>query len=305
MSDSSITLKNYLRNYALKLLIRLLFKQHSTIEQTRARTARNARWMKKSSEDILVENVDMDGLNAEWIREADHVGEKVFLYLHGGGYVTGSPDSHRNLCAALAKSTRMKVLLLEYRLAPEHPFPAALEDTTCAYRWLVMQGFEAENIIIVGDSAGGGLSLAAIQALRDEGAPLPAGVVCISPWTDLSMSFDSHRVKAKAEPVLHADNLRLWAFCYAGAADLRNPLISPAFADFAGFPSLLIQVGGEEVLLDDALKVAESAKTAGVDVTLSVWEGMWHVWHASGSFLPESRAAFEEIGVFVKGIEHG
>lgn len=295
-------MKKKFRNFALKTLIKLLFKQRSTLEGTRARTARNSNWIKPPPESIVVEQLQLEGLNAEWVYEAGVEDEKVILYLHGGGYVTGSADSHRHMCASLAQSASVKVLLLEYRLAPEHAFPAAVEDTTSAYRWLLNQGHEAENIFIAGDSAGGGLSLAAVQVLRDEGDPLPGGVSCFSPWTDLSMSYDSHRLNARVEAVLHPDNLRLWAFCYAGEEDLQHPLISPAFADFEQFPPLLIQVGGEEVLLDDALQVAEKAKAVGVEVKLSVYEQMWHVWHATGSFLPESRAAFEEIGEFVNNI---
>jgi acetyl esterase/lipase len=191
---------------------------------------------------------------------------------------------------------------VEYRLAPEHPFPAALEDARKAYDWLLENGVSAENIFLAGDSAGGGLSLALTLSLRDAREPLPAGVVCISPWTDLTMSSESHREKAKAEMTLHPDNLGLWAFCYAGEGDLQNPLISPYFAEYDGVPPLLIQVGSEEVLLDDAKMVAEKAKAAGVDVTLSFYEGMWHVWHTMGTMLPEGREAFDEIGRFVKGV---
>jgi acetyl esterase/lipase len=187
-------------------------------------------------------------------------------------------------------------------LAPEHPFPAALEDAEKAYGWLLAHDVQAENIFIAGDSAGGGLSLALTLSLRDSGKPLPAGVVCISPWTDLTMSSASHREKAKAEATLHPDNLRLWAYCYAGDGDLRNLLISPYFAEYEGFPPTLIQVGSAEVLLDDAKIVAEKAESAGVDMTLSVYEGMWHVWHTVGMLLPEGREAFEEIRQFMKNI---
>jgi acetyl esterase/lipase len=260
------------------------------------------RLMGKLPEEILVEKVSIDKLNAEWVYTAEANEGKVILYLHGGGYVTGSAGTHRMLCASLTQKVKAKIFFPEYRLAPEYPFPAALEDATSAYRWLLAQGFEAENIVIAGDSAGGGLSLATIQALRDDNKPLPAGMICISPWTDLTMSYESHRSKANVEPILRADSLELWASSYAADTDLRNPLISPAFADFSGFPSMLIQVGSEEVLLDDAKELAKKAKFAGVDVTLSIYEGMWHVWHAAGEFLPESRAAFEVIGEFVQGV---
>ncbi len=292
-----------LRNFIFRTLLKLLFKKEETIAETRATSKKSAKWMGKLPEGTIVEKTSIDDINAEWIYTSKANEDKVILYLHGGGYIIGSADTHRMPCASLTQSTNAKVLLLEYRLAPENPFPAALDDATSAYRWLLMQGFKSENIIIAGDSAGGGLSLALIQVLKEDGLPLPAGVICLSPWTDLTMGFDSHHSKATADPILRADNLQLWASSYVDNASPRNPLISPAFADFSGFPPLFIQVGSEEVLLDDSLQVAEKAKSAGVDVTLKVWEGLWHVWHTAGDFLPESRAAFEEIGEFVKRIE--
>jgi acetyl esterase/lipase len=248
---------------------------------------------------ISLEKADIDGLPAAWISpETDP--KTVMLYFHGGGYVSGSLGTHQMLCVDIARTVNARLLFVEYRLAPEQPFPAALEDAQKAYRWLLAQGFEAGNIFVAGDSAGGGLGLALTLSLRDAREPLPAGVVCISGWTDLTMSGASHHENAKAEVSLHPDSLRLWAFSYAGAGDLKNPLISPYFAEYAGFPPILIQVGSQEVLLDDARVVAEKAGSAGVDVTLSVYEGMWHVWHTLGTMLPEGRQAFEEIGKFVR-----
>lgn len=223
----------------------------------------------------------------------------VILYLHGGGYVSGSLATHQVLCADLARAAQARLLFPEYRLAPEHPFPAALEDARRAYHWLLAQTGSTENLLIAGDSAGGGLCLALTLSLRQSGEPLPLGVLCLSPWTDLTLCSASHRKQAKTEATLHPDNLRLWAFSYAGEADLREPLVSPYFAEYHGFPPLLIQVGGEEVLLDDAQRVAEKAKAAGAEVKLSIYEGMWHVWHTAGGLLPEGRKAFEEIGEFV------
>ncbi len=291
-----------LRNAIFRTLLKLLFKRRATIEESRANSAKSAKWTGKVPVGIVVEKVRADGIDAEWIYATDTDEEKVILYLHGGGYVTGSADTHRMLCTSLTQSVNAKIFLPEYRLAPEHPFPAALDDATSAYRWLLMQGFEAENIIIAGDSAGGGLSLALIQALRDDNQPLPAGVICISPWTDLTMSYESHQSKTTADPILRGDSLQLWASSYIADNDPRNPLISPAFADFTDFPPLFIQVGSEEVLLDDAKELAKKAKSEGVDVTLSIYEGMWHVWHVFGSLLPESPKAFEEIGEFLRGV---
>ena len=288
-----------LRNAILRTLLKLIFKKYSPVEESRANSERSAKWMGKLPASITVEKVDRDGLNAEWIYNLDSDPEKVILYLHGGGYVIGNIALYRLLCATLSQKTNARVFLPDYRLAPEHPYPAAVDDTVAAYHWLLEQGYDAKNIIIAGDSAGGGLSLAATLSLRAEGQPLPAGVICLSPWADLSLSGESHQSKAKAEAMLLKESLRLWASSYANKADLRNPLISPIFADFAGFPPLLIQVGSEEILLDDSVLLAENAKSAGGDVTLSVYEGMWHVWQTLG-FLPESRAAIEEIRDFVR-----
>ena len=299
-------MSNVVRNSIFRILLRLVFKRPKTVEASRVRGERMAKWVGKLPPGISVDKFSIDGLPAAWISpETDS--PTAILYLHGGGYVSGSLATHQMMCADLARSADARVLFVDYRLAPENPFPAALEDARKAYDWLMENGVSTENIFVAGDSAGGGLSLALTLSLRDAGELLPAGVVCISPWTDLTMSSASHREKARAEMTLHPDNLRLWALCYAGEGDLQNPLISPYFAEYAGFypsgtmPPLLIQVGGEEVLLDDARVVAEKAKAVGMDVTLSVYEGMWHVWHMMGTMLPEGRDAFDEIGRFVKG----
>ena len=287
--------------FFFKMLLKLMFKKELSIEESRARMESSAKLMGKLPKDILVEAVDIKGVYAEWIYAADADNEKVILYLHGGGYVVGSTVPYRKLCATLSQSAKARVLIPEYRLAPEHPFPAGLEDAVSAYNWLLAQGFAAENIVIAGDSAGGGLSLATTLSLRDAGQPLQAGVICISPWADLTQSGESHQTNAKSEAILLTESLHLWASAYADEAELKTPLVSPVFADFADFPPMLIQAGGDEVLLDDSVLLAEKAKAAGVDVKLNIYEGMWHVWHTV-EFLPESRAAFDEIGAFVRGM---
>jgi monoterpene epsilon-lactone hydrolase len=181
-----------------------------------------------------------------------------------------------------------------------HPFPAALDDALSIYHWLLAQGTQPGNIIISGDSAGGGLCLATILSLRDDGVPLPAAVVCMSPWTDLTLKSQSHITKAKTEVLLRKEVLREWALCYTADANLTNPLVSSVYADFHGFPPMLIQVGSEEILLDDARMLADKAKADGVDVTLKIWDGMWHVWQVLGALSPESKKAFEEIRQFVQ-----
>jgi acetyl esterase/lipase len=241
-----------------------------------------------------------DGLRVAWIRPTGADKEKVLLFLHGGGYVTGSINSHLMLCIPMAQTLKMNVFAPEYRLAPEHPFPAALEDALKAYRWLLAQGYKPADIIIAGDSAGGGLALAVVLALRENHEPLPAAIICMSPWADLTNSGQSHITKADAEVVLKTDVLKEWALCYTDETNLNNPLVSPVYADFHGFPPLLIQVGSEEILLDDARMLADKAKADGVDVTLKVWAGLWHVWPALGDLIPESRETFLEIEQFIR-----
>jgi monoterpene epsilon-lactone hydrolase len=277
-----------------------MFKKELTIPESRARSEKYARWIGKVPLQVRVEALQVGEVYTEWIIPPDADDQHVILYLHGGGYVSGSVAIHKLLCVALAQATGMRILLPEYRLAPENPFPAALEDALSTYHWLLAQGFEAANIVIAGDSAGGGLSLATTLSLRNAGEALLAAVVCLSPWADLTLSGGSHQTKAKADPVLYEKELRYWALSYTDEGNLSDPLVSPVYADFHGFPPMLVQVGSEEILLDDAVAVAEKAQAAGVDVTLSVYDGMWHVWHAAGPWLPESREALAEIGRFVR-----
>ena len=291
--------KNF-RNALLRKLLRLLFRKELPIPESRARSEKMAKLTEKLSPRVQVDVLQIDDIYTEWIAQPGADERHVILYFHGGGYVSGSVAIHRLLCYELAHATGVRILLPEYRLAPENPFPAALDDAMSAYRWLLAQGFKPADITIAGDSAGGGLALATTLALRDAGEALPAAVVCISPWADLKLTGDSYRTKAKADPILNTKQLRDWALSYTGEENLSNPLVSPVYADFRAFPPMLIQVGSEEVLLDDALKVAEKSKSAGVEVMLKIWPGMWHVWHATGTWLPESREALAEIGRFVQ-----
>jgi epsilon-lactone hydrolase len=193
------------------------------------------------------------------------------------------------------------MFLPEYRLAPANPFPAALEDALKAYRWLLAQGTDPRDIVLSGDSAGGGLALATALSLRDAGDPLPAALICISPWADLTNQSGSHIANANVESVLRTDVLNEWARYYTDESNLTNPLVSPVFADFRGLPPLLIQVGRDEILLDDSVTLAEKGKSAGVDVTLRIWDDMWHAWPVLGELIPESGMAFEEIRQFLDG----
>ena len=250
--------------------------------------------------EVKVERVAAPVAPAEWLRPPSAAPGRVVLYLHGGGYVIGSPRSHRHLAAAIATAAGSSALLLEYRCAPEAPFPAAVDDAVAAYRWLLDQGVSARGIAIAGDSAGGGLTVATLLALRDAGLPLPAAGVCISPWVDLTCGGASYATKAATDPIVKRAGVEEMARAYLGAADRRTPLASPLFADLRGLPPLLIQVGSEEVLLDDSVQLAERAKAAGVDTTLEVWDEMIHVWHWFLPMLDEAEAAIATIGRFAR-----
>ncbi len=250
--------------------------------------------------EVKVERVSAPAVPAEWLRPPGAVAGRVVLYLHGGGYVIGSPRSHRHLAAAIASAGAASALLLDYRLAPEHPYPAAVDDATAAYRWLLDQAIAPEQVVIAGDSAGGGLTVATLLALRDRGVPLPAGGVCISPWVDLTCSGGSYRTKAAVDPIVTQVGVAEMAKAYLGNVAPRTPLASPLFADLRGLPPLLIHVGSDEVLLDDAVELAAMAKAAGVETTIEVWERMIHVWHWFLPMLDEAHAAVEGIGRFTR-----
>ncbi|MGH8005632.1 MAG: alpha/beta hydrolase [Candidatus Binatia bacterium] len=250
--------------------------------------------------DVKCTPVDAGGVPAEWIVAPGAADDKVVLYLHGGGYVIGSITSHRDLMARLSRAAGAKVLGLNYRLAPENPHPAAVEDATAAYRWLLSQGTKPNRMAIGGDSAGGGLTLETLVSLRDAGTPLPAAAVCLSPWADMEGSGESMKTKAAVDPLVVPGMLENMVKMYMAGKDLRTPLASPLHADLKGLPPLLIQVGGREVLLDDSTRVAERAKAAGVKVTLDVWDEMIHVWHLFAPILPEGQQAIEQIGQFIR-----
>jgi len=270
-----------------------------TIAERRAQYERAERVFPIPPE-VKVERVSAPVAPAEWLRPPSAEAGRVVLYLHGGGYVIGSPRSHRHLAAAIASAAGASGLLLDYRRAPEDPFPAAVEDAVACYRWLTEQGIAPERIVVGGDSAGGGLTVATLVALRDAGERLPAGGVCISPWTDLTFSGESYRTKAAVDPIVARPGIDRMAQAYLGATDPRTPLASPLFADLTGLPPLLIHVGGDEVLLDDAAELANRAKAAGVTVTLEVWERMIHVWHWFLPMLDEAERAIQGIGKFCR-----
>ncbi len=249
--------------------------------------------------DVKCEPVNAGGVKAEWIVPPGAADDRVVLYLHGGGYVMGSINTHRAMIARIARASQARALALDYRMAPEAPFPAAVEDSTAAYRWLLAQGYKPNKIVISGDSAGGGLALATLLALRDAGTPLPAAAAPISPWTDMEGTGASVKTRADKDPMVGSANLLPMAQMYVGNQDPKNPLASPLHGDYHGLPPLLIQVGDAEVLLDDSTRVSERAKAAGVKVDLEVWDEMMHVWHVFAKILPEGQQAIDKIGKFV------
>ena len=251
------------------------------------------------ADDVTIEPFRIEHIDADWVSVPASRADTAVLYLHGGGYVIGSNVAYREFAARIARASDARVCVIHYRLAPENPFPAALEDAVMAYHWLISQGFSASRIAIAGDSAGGGLTLAVIWALKEAGDSLPACGVCFSPWADLEGTGASAQPGAVDDPLVTNDELEGMGRAYAGD-DLRNPLASPIYADYAGFPPLLIQVGTREILLDDAVRVAERAAAAGVDVELFKGEDLIHVWPVLAPMAPESITALSRMAEFVE-----
>lgn len=252
-------------------------------------------------EDCTIEEVDAGGRPALWLVAKGAATDRVILYLHGGGYVLGSPLSHRHLTAELSAEAGAAVLSLDYRLAPEDPYPAGLEDAVAAYQWLLTEkGIAPNKIMISGDSAGGGLTIATLLMLRDRKLGEPAGGMVISPWVDLTGESKSMETRAALDPMIKRDLLRNTGLEYLGGKDATSHLASPVFARLDGLPPLLVQVGTNEVLYDDSLRLAGSAAAAHVDVTLEIWENMIHVWHMFYPMLAEGREAIAKMGAFFK-----
>ena len=248
-------------------------------------------------EGLHVEPVITPTFKGEWVKPQNVRNDKVLVYLHGGAYVFCSPRSHRHLVAALSEATNATAFALDYRLAPEHPFPAAIEDSVAVYRWLLDQGFAPNRIFIAGDSAGGGLTIATMLSLRDAGLPLPAAGICLSPWVDLTLAGASY--SANADAISTRDRLAGYVKLYlSDGKDVRHPLVSPIFADLKGLPPLLIQVGAAEPFYDDSISLEATAKACGVESTLEIWPDMIHVWHYFHPMLTEGRQAIARIGEF-------
>lgn len=251
--------------------------------------------------EVRYEAVDAGGVPAEWATPAECDTDRTVLFAHGGGYGYGSVATHRALAGRLAAAAAARVLSIDYRLAPEHPFPAAVDDAVAAYRWLIGQGVRPERLLLSGDSAGGGLALATLVALRDAAEPMPAGAICMSPMTDLAKEGESMRTKVDLDPLVDPETSTANAERYLGPdGDPKHPLASPLYADLRGLPPLLILVGTWEILLDDSTRFAERARAAGVDVELQVWEEMVHIWPYYAQFFPEGQQAIDTMGRFAR-----
>lgn len=251
---------------------------------------------------VKVEEGTVNGLNSEWLTPKGSPDDKLLLYLHGGAYIMGNCATHRQMVSYIAKYSGIKALLPEYRLAPEHPFPAAIEDAVGLYRSVLADGYAAENIVIAGDSAGGGLTMATLLWLRDAGDPLPAAVCLLSPWLDLASTGESMTTRAKKDPWFQPEDMPVVAAYYCNDDEFKNPLASPVYADLSGLPPMYIQVGEDEILLSDSTRAAEKVKAAGGEVEIEIWPGMWHVFQAFLHQVPESKKAVKKIGKFVQGI---
>ncbi len=308
-SWQSRLLNTLLRN---RHLLKFRLKQeawdwNTSVEDFRRDCENSARKAGSLPQGIEAIPVSIEGLpavlSAEWIRPVEIDENRtnatpIVFYTHGGGYISGSCNDHRVHVAKIVKGSGIAALLFEYRLAPEYSFPAALDDTITAYRWLLAQGYSAQHIVIAGESAGGGLCLAALLAFREKGLPMPAAGVSLSPWTDLTCSSESYRTKARV--CLSPPGMsKVCSRYYAGDNDLTHPWISPLFSDLEGLPPLLIMVGDDETLRDDSIRFAEKAKAAGVDVRLRVEEGMVHCYPFFAPLIPEATAAMQEICDFI------
>lgn len=267
-------------------LMKLIKRVHSVVEHEDIKKHRHSQdyfgALLGNSRDMDITPVEVEGMHCEWVRvRRPHRKKRVILYCHGGGYSTGSCIYARTLTTKLASSSSMDVFCFDYRLAPEHPYPAAPEDAMKAWDYLMLQGFGASDVVVAGDSAGGNLALSLVIALKEQKRLLPGALVLFSPWTDLTASGKSHETRAQVDPVLDAAYLKEMTENYAHGADCHDPHVSPLFADFSGFPPTCIQVGDNEVLLSDSARLQKNMLRAGVPAKLEVFEGMWHVFQMS------------------------
>jgi acetyl esterase/lipase len=268
-----------------------------TIDELRSEHASNGAAV-PLPEGATFEPVDANGVPAQWVQAGEIADDRWFLFIHGGGYYRGSATATNATAVRISAETKARVLSIDYRLAPEHPFPAAIDDTHTAYHWLLSTGAKPESTFVGGISAGGGLTLALLLRLRDAGEPLPAGAIPMSPWTDLTQSGDSFKRNAENDPIISKAYLDRMASLYLNGADPKTPYASPLHGDLKGLPPLLIQTGSAEALLDDSTEFARKASKSGVNVTYEVWPEMFHGWQQTAHLLDDGQLAIENLGAF-------
>jgi glutathione S-transferase len=295
-----MSIQRVIINQVLRFQVKRRFRKKPDVFELRALMDEMTPLLPAPPKDIAIEQLTLGGIPVEKLSTPGTNNGAAFFYIHGGGWVAGSPVSHRPLTWRLAKKLGIPVYAVDYRLAPEHFFPAGLDDCIAAYRGLLAQGVPASSIVVGGDSAGGNLTLALALRLKAEGVALPTALVCLSPATDLTFGGKSVHANAKADSLFVPEMMHTVEARYCPGADRTNPFISPLFGDVAGLPPTLFQVGNTEVLLDDSTRMAEKMKAAGVAVTLDVWPKVWHVWQVMADRLPEGEQAIDKIVAFAK-----
>ncbi|HEY1301632.1 MAG TPA: alpha/beta hydrolase [Stellaceae bacterium] len=285
---------------ALRRMIKARTRSGITVAQGRQILAGAERWVPRPPTGVRVRAVNAGGVPGEEVTAPASRPDRRILYLHGGAYCAGSPRLYRDLSWRLAQAAEAVLLAPDYRLAPEHPFPAALDDAVAAYDGLLAEGGDPRRIALAGDSAGGGLVFALLLRLRDSGRPLPAAAVALSPWTDLALGGASLQLNARRDPMLDPRHLPPVVEWYLAGADPREPTASPVYGDCTGLPPALIQVGEDEILRDDAVRMTEQMHAGGAVATLEIWPRMPHVWHTFAPVLPEARRAVARIGAFLR-----
>ena len=297
--DGRISLRAKFVRLGLSWLVKRRTR-HETLEQSRRRLLVMEAVIPHPPRGTETITINVGGVSADQVITPASRHNRHVLYLHGGGYRLGAPSTYRHLTWRIASAAQAQVLVIDYRLAPENPFPAALEDAVSYYCWLLAEGADARQIVVIGDSAGGGLALALLLKLRDSSLPRPAAAVVLSPWTDLALTGASLTLNAKLDAIVQAEDAPIFAADYLAGTDPRHPYASPLYGDPTGLPPTLIQVGSEEVLRDDAVRMAEKMQRAHCQAELQIWPRMPHVWHFLAPILPEAREAIAEISKFVQ-----
>lgn len=298
-SEKRISVRARLVRFGLRISCKY-FRRPMSLELARRRFREMEALIPHPPRDTYTSHVDAGGVKADLITTPLSYSDRYVLYLHGGAYCLASPSTYRHFTWRIAAVAKARVLVIDYRLAPEHPFPAALDDAEMSYRWLLDSGNDPRQIVVIGDSAGGGLVLALLLKLRDKGRPLPAAAVALSPWTDLALTGASFKSNAQGELMIDPAEVPRFADYYLAGHEARDPYASPLYGDLTGLPPTLIHVGGEEILRDDSSRMADKMREAHCKVELQVWPKMPHVWHLFAPILPEARFAIADIGRFMQ-----